>query len=208
MHKNIIFGQYRQKNSAVHSIDPRVKLACLVILSIFIFIMDSAYQFIVMTSFIVLISAVSGMSIRNFFSNMRNFYFIFGFIIIMYLIFSPYEIAKGIFSVWRFFLLVSMSFIFSFTTEISDIVASMQFFSMPLKAFGVKPRNIAVMVSIAIRFVPAMFVSFEKLREAMLARLADFRNPSHIRLVVVVLMEKMMRTASNLADAMHSRLYN
>ena len=67
MHKNIIFGQYRQKNSAVHSIDPRVKLACLVILSIFIFIMDSAYQFIVMTSFIVLISAVSGMSIRNFF---------------------------------------------------------------------------------------------------------------------------------------------
>ena len=64
------------------------------------------------------------------------------------------------------------------------------------------------MISIAIRFVPSMFVAMEKTREAMLSRLADFKKIKHIRLFMIVMLEKMMKSSSNLSDAMQSRLYN
>ena len=80
--------------------------------------------------------------------------------------------------------------------------------SKPLKVFGIKPRNIATMISIAVRFIPVMFINFEKTREAMLSRLADFRKMKNIKLVVILMLHKMLKSASSLSDAMYSRLYN
>ena len=78
----------------------------------------------------------------------------------------------------------------------------------PLSIVGIKPRNAALMVSITIRFVPVMFINLERLKEAMLARLANFRKLSRIKLLVLALLERMFKSASNVSDAMQSRLYN
>ena len=88
------------------------------------------------------------------------------------------------------------------------MVTAIEKLTKPLKTFNIKPRNIATMISIAIRFVPSMFVAMEKTREAMLSRLADFKKIKHIRLFMIVMLEKMMKSSSNLSDAMQSRLYN
>ena len=131
-----------------------------------------------------------------------------GSLLLMYAIFSSNRIEEGIIVLWRFLLLILISFVLTYTTPLSNLTAAIEKLSKPLKIFGVKPRNIAIMISIAIRFFPVMFVCLERLREAMLARLADFRKLRSIKILVIALLENMFASASTLSDAMMARLYN
>jgi energy-coupling factor transport system permease protein len=126
----------------------------------------------------------------------------------MYVIFSINKIDEGIIVLWRFLLLILISFVLTYTTPLPDLTAAIEKLSKPIRIFGVKPRNVAVMISIAIRFIPVMFVCLERLREGMLARLADFRRLSNIKILVIALLENMFASASTLSDAMMARLYN
>jgi len=126
----------------------------------------------------------------------------------MYAIFSPEQFALGLIAIWRFFVLVVLSLIFTFTTTISSITASIENLLRPLKIFGIHSRNAAVMTAVTLRFIPVMFLSLEKLREAMLARLANLRKTKNIRLMMLAMLEKMFKSAHNLSCAMQARLYN
>jgi energy-coupling factor transport system permease protein len=101
-----------------------------------------------------------------------------------------------------------ISMLLTYTTTIQNLIIAIEKLSKPLKVFSIKPRNIAVMISVAVRFIPVMFIHFERAREAMLSRIANFRRTKNIKLLVTIVLEKMLKSASNLSDAMYSRLYN
>ena len=208
MIKGISLGQYRHKESVIHFLDARIKISYVILLSIISFSIKSSFYIAVFTSFILLILLLAKIDLKSFAKNLRPFYLIFVFILLMYILFSPNQIKLGLIAVWRFFILISISMLLTFTTKLSDIVGAIEKLSRPLKIFKIKPRNIAVMISIAIRFIPVMFINFERAREAMLSRLANFRKLKHIKLLILVVLERMLKSASNLSDAMHSRLYN
>ena len=126
----------------------------------------------------------------------------------MYLLFSRNQLLLGTIYLWRFLMLIIISLLLTYTTTVSDLITAIEKLSKPLKIFNIKPRNIAVMISVAIRFIPVMFISLEKTREAMLSRLVNFRKIKYLKLLVLLLLEKMLKSASNLSDALHSRLYN
>jgi len=105
-------------------------------------------------------------------------------------------------------MLLIISFVLTYTTTTSSLVAAVENLAKPLRLFGIKPRNVALMISMAMRFVPAMFISLSRAREAMASRLADFRKFRHIKLMVFSLLEGMLKSASTLSDALQSRLYN
>jgi len=199
MIKMLTFGQYVDKSSIIHNLDARLKLIYVVLLSILVFFIHNLKEIIILSAFITTILSLSRISLNSLIKNLRPFYFASIFILIMYLLFARSQLIFGILAIWRFLMLVLISLIFTFTTKISG---------KPLKAFNIKPRNIATMISIAIRFVPSMFVAMEKTREAMISRLADFKKIKHINRFMVVMLEKMLRSASNLSDAMQARLYN
>ena len=208
MLKRLTFGQYRSKNSVLHSLDARIKIIYIVVLGILSFAIKSKFEIIVFSLFIVCVVLLSKMSLNELVKNLRPFYFIFIFLLLMYLIFSRSQIILGLRYIWRFLMLIIMSMLLTYTTTIRDLIAAIENLSKPLKIFKIKPRNIAVMISVAVRFIPLMFIRFEKTREAMVSRLADFRKIRHVKLLVLNLLEKMLKSASNLSDAMHSRLYN
>ena len=208
MIKRLTFGQYRSKNSVIHSLDARIKIIYVVVLGILSFTIRSKFEIIVFSLFMLYIVLSSKMGLNELIKNLKPFYFIFIFLLLMYLIFSRSQIILGIAYTWRFLMLIMISMLLTYTTSIQSLIAAIEKLSMPLKIFRIKPRNIAVMIAVAVRFVPVMFVNFEKIREAMLSRLANLRKIKHIKILVMLLLERMMKSASNLCDAMHSRLYN
>ena len=125
----------------------------------------------------------------------------------MYALFSRNNLEQGIVAIWRFLILIIISFLLTFTTPISNIIVAIEKLTKPLKILKIKPRNIAIMISMTIRFIPVMFINLERLKEAMLARLANFRKLKFIKIMVLSLLERLFKSASTLSDAMQARLY-
>ena len=208
MIKKFLFGQYIYKNSVIHRLDTRIKILHVLFLSIFIFYIDNITEILIFSFFIILIVLLSKLEIKTLNNNLRPFYIIFVFIIMMYVIFSRSQLEQGFVVAWRFLMLMITSIILTFSTTISSMISAIEKLLKPLKIIKLKPRNTAVMISIAIRFVPVMFLNFNKLKESMLARLANFNKLNHIKILILTLLEKMLKSASTLSDAMQSRLYN
>ena len=208
MIRKLLFGQYKYKNSLIHTIDPRAKLVYVFLLSVFIFTINDFSDALIFSLFIIIIILLSKLGINDIINGLRPFFFIFVFILLMYLIFSRNKLEQGLIAIWRFLMLITVSLILTFTTSISSLIIAIEKLAKPLKILNMKPRNIAVMISATIRFVPLMFLHMERLKEAMLARLANFRRLKYIKLIMLALLERMFKSASNLSDAMQSRLYN
>ncbi len=208
MLNKLYFGQYRDKETILHSLDPRIKMIYIFVLSILAFLSNNIKEIIFFSLFILLCMLLAKINIKTVFKGLRPFYFVFVFILTMYIVFSPNQLTHGFIAIWRFLMFILISLILTFTTPISSLVLALEKLSKPLKIFGIKPRNIATMVSIAIRFIPVMFVNFEKIREAMISKLADFKKIKHIKILIMLMLNKMLNSASNLSDAMYSRLYD
>ncbi len=208
MIKKFTFGQYRDKSSAIHHLDARIKIIYVIVLGILSFTIRAKADIFIFSLFVLMIVVLAKIGLRDLLSNLRPFYLIFVFLLAMYLIFSRDQIVLGLVYLWRFLMLIIISLLLTFTTKISDLIAAIERLSKPLRIFGIKPRNLAMMISVAVRFIPVMFVYFERAREAMISRLANLRKLSHMKVLVVLLLEKMLKSASNLSDSMYSRLYD
>ena len=203
-----LFGQYKHRNSIIHKLDSRLKLFYVIILSILVFTIEDSLSILIFSSFIVIVILLSKLSAEDLIKGLRPFFFIFIFLLLMYLLFSRNKLEQGLITIWRFLILVIISLILTFTTTISSLVIAIEKLIKPLRILNIKPRNIAVMISVAIRFIPVMFINLERLKEAMLARLANLKKFKYIRLIITALLERMFKSASNLSDAMESKLYN
>ena len=208
MLKNLLFGQYVYKKSIIHNLDTRLKLLYVIILSISVFLIEDFSKILVFSFIILLVVLLSKLKPMDVIKGLKPFYYIFVFIFVMYIIFSKNKLEQGIITIWRFLMLISISLILTFTTTVSSLITAIEKMIKPLKFLNAKPRNVATMISIAIRFVPVMFLNMEKLKMAMLARLANFKRLKHIKLLIIALLERMLKSASTLSDAMQSRLYN
>ena len=208
MLRNLLFGQYNYKKTLVHSLDPRLKLSYVIALSILIFVINEFAKILIFSFFILIIALLSKLNAKSLIKNVRPFLFILIFIFLMYLIFSRNKLIQGIIAIWSFLMLIVISFILAYTTPISGLTTAIERLIKPLKILNLNPRNIAVMISITIKFIPVMFINLERLEQAMLSRLVNFRKLKNVRLLLLVLLEKMFKSASNLSDAMQARLYN
>ncbi len=208
MIKILSIGQYSYKASIIHKLDPRLKLIYVLLLSSLIFFIDKTHQILIFSLSIIIIILLSKLKIKKLFASLRPFYVIFIFLFFMYLIFSRNRLQNGLITIWRFLMLLVISFLLTYTTTLSNLITAIEKLIKPLKIIKVKPRSIAVMISITVRFVPVMFDNLERLKESMLSRAANFRKLKHIKLLILKLLENLFKSASNLSDAMQARLYN
>ncbi|HLC61397.1 MAG TPA: energy-coupling factor transporter transmembrane component T [Candidatus Nanoarchaeia archaeon] len=208
MIRQLTLGQYRFKDSIIHRLDPRLKLIFVVAYSILIFAADSTIKIMLFSVLALVLALSAGIEIMELILNLRAYYSFMIFIILMYVIFARNQFVQGLLVIWRFFMLAVISYVLTYSTSISMLVAALERLGRPLKIFGIKPRNIAVMISATIRFIPVMFINFERARDAIKSRLGDFKKLKTIKMLMLALIEKMLKSASNLSDAMQARLYN
>ncbi|MEK6983242.1 MAG: energy-coupling factor transporter transmembrane component T [Nanoarchaeota archaeon] len=207
MIKQLNFGQYRHKNSLIHLLDPRVKILSVLFLSILIFTI-SGYEILIFTIFVIILLILSKIDLMNLVFNLKVFYSFMLFMLIMYLLFARNQIQDGLLVIWRFFMVILLSYVLTYSTTLSMLIAAVEKLAIPLSLFGVKPRNIGVLISATIRFIPVMFVNASRAKDAINSRLGSFKEVKTVKIFMVLLLERMLKSASNLADAMYSRLYN
>ena len=207
MLKKLTFGQYAHKDSIIHKLDPRIKILAVIALSAAAFLLETYYKFAMFSLFVLLLIILSKINFSSLIRNLRPFFFIFVFILLMYIFFSRNQLDQGIRTIWRFILFIIIASILTFTTTITSMITAIEKLSAPLKLIKINPRTIALLIALTIRFVPALFLYADRIKDARLARLGSLKSPKHIKLLFLPLLDRIFKSASTLSDAMVSRGY-
>src|SRR3989344_9033848 len=100
MIKKLTFGQFMDRNSFIHSLDARLKLIYVILLSILAFLIQNLKEIMIFSAFILITALISKISFNDLIKNLRPFYYASVFILIMYLLFSRSQLILGILAIW------------------------------------------------------------------------------------------------------------
>lgn len=221
------FGQYVCSDSPVHRLDPRVKVLSVVALSI-ITLKASLYSALLISAFIVLMGTTARLTVRRFMDSLKPLVPFLAVLFALHLLLTDGApllnvlpgvavtsegLRRGILTTWQFAALVAVASILTLTTSPSELISGVERLLRPFGKIGVPSHDIAVMISLALRFVPTLLAEAEKMKKAQLSRGADFSQGNIIRRIkaiaalAVPLVLGSFRRAEELARAMEGRGY-
>ncbi|WP_332696659.1 energy-coupling factor transporter transmembrane component T family protein [Halalkalibacter lacteus] len=228
MLQNVIIGQYVSTSSILHRLDPRSKLLCVFLLVFIIFLANNWIAntiVIVFTSSMVVLSKVP---ILFIYKGVRPILWLILFTFILHLFltregdvifrlgfFTLYEEAlrQGIFIAIRLITIIMLTSLVTLTTRPIDLTDGLEQLFSPLKKIGLPAHELALMMSISLRFIPTFMQETEKIMKAQMARGVDFTSgPFRQRIkaflpLLVPLFISAFNRAEELALAMESRGY-
>jgi energy-coupling factor transport system permease protein len=224
----IVIGQYIPGNSILHRLDPRAKLLFVFAFLFLIFFANNVPTYVILYLFLIGAIWLSRISPKIFLGALKPVLFIIvltsilhltltqgGQVVLVTPIFTVYEegIRQAVFNSSRFLILVGVASLLSFTTSSLDLTDALEHLLGPLKRIRVPVHELALMMSIALRFIPTLWEETEKIKKAQLARGADLesgnvfkRLKSYIPIFIPLFLSS-FRRAEELAMAMESRAY-
>jgi biotin transport system permease protein/energy-coupling factor transport system permease protein len=221
-------GEYVAWDSPVHRRDPRVKIIGVIALSIII-LQVNFIGLLAATSMAIAVSQLAHIPFKSLLRTLRPVLLFFFCLFLMYLFFTPGDpippfpigpvqisyngLYLGLIQVWKFLLLVAAASILTMTTPQPEITIGLERMLRPIKIIGISSHDIAMMVSLALRFIPTLLDEMNSISEAQLARGANF-NPRRIsgRIKAIThlaapLSLSIFRRCDELVDAMEARGY-
>ncbi len=229
MFQNVIIGQYIPGRSLMHHLDARAKLIAVFLFVFVIFLANSWVSYGTLFAGALFVFSISGIPIRYIWKGMLPISILILFTFLLHAFFTNegellysfgaftvYSggLEQGFFISMRLFLLVFITSLLTLTTSPIDLTDALEIMLSPLKKIGVPAHDIALMMSIAIRFIPTLLQETEKILKAQAARGADFtkgtvkdRSQAFVSLLVPLFMRAFKR-AEDLAYAMEARGYN
>ena len=228
MLNDITLGQFYPTNSIIHRLDPRMKIVLTVLLVVFLFVADNLYGFILMAALCVLAVIVStipvGYILRSFkpllfiifITCMLNVFLTDGRILWQYSFLKiTYEgVYLAVFMVIRLFLLITVTNLLTLTTSPILLTDGLERLMSPLKKIKVPSHEIAMMMTIALRFIPTLLEETDKIIKAQSARGASFTSGNIFARakamipILIPLFISAFRRADELALAMECRCYS
>lgn len=224
----MIFGRYYPGGSFIHRLDPRLKLVINIIFIVLIFLIKHWYDYLILGGVVLAGVLLSGVSLRFFLRGLRPMLWLILFTVGLQLFFTSGQHVYwqwGVLSVsqeglinatyiaLRFLLIIFMSTLLTLTTQPLAIADGMEYLMRPLKVVHFPVNDVALMLSIALRFVPKLMDETTKIMNAQRARGVDFNNGSLIKRVkaliplLIPLMMSSLDIATDLTTAMISRGY-
>ena len=221
-------GRFYPVASPLHTLDPRAKILATTVLVLGLFLVDSIAGFLVVASAVAGLVAASGIPAGSFLRILRPVAFIVALTVLFQVLFSregatlvewgPLEVHSGglrlgLFLGLRILLLVSAAGLLTATTAPVAVADGIEDLLSPLKRLRFPAHEVAMMMTIALRFIPTLGEEAEKITKAQAARGADFSKGGPLRRaralvpVLVPLTVGAFRRADELADAMESRGY-
>lgn len=224
---NMVLGQYVPRNSIIHKMDPRVKIVLVFIYMITLFFVENIFYFLLMFIYIFLIIKMASLSFFKILKSLKSIIFILAFTTIIHIFSTPGQvlvsfwglnitqegILNAIFIGVRLTLLVIGTSYLTLTTSTTKLTDGIESLLSPLKVIKFPAHELAMMMSIALRFIPTLFDEANKIRKAQLARGAEFDSGNIIKKaksmvpLLVPLFINAFRRAGELAVAMESRGY-
>ncbi len=222
-------GQFYPMASPLHELDPRAKILGTALLAVGLFAVDSVAGFLVVAAVVVLLVAASRVPPGLFLGSLRPVAFIVALTVLFQVFFSregatllqwgPVEVhaggvSAGIFLALRIVLLVSTAALLTATTAPVALADGIEDLLSPLKRLRFPAHELAMMTTIALRFIPTLQEEARKITRAQAARGADFSEGGLVRRaralvpILVPLTVGAFRSADELAEAMESRGYS
>jgi energy-coupling factor transport system permease protein len=228
MIKDITIGQYVPGDSFIHRLDPRIKIILSFMFIINLFLINNFKGYIFVLAFIISIVLISKLSFKYLYKGLKPIFILLlitallnmfmttgGRIIFQWWIFRLYEegLKTAIFMVLRLVFLIMGTSILTLTTSPIELTDGIEKLLNPFKKIGVPAHELAMMMTIALRFIPTLMDETDKIMKAQMARGADFESgnifakaKSLIPLLVPLFISS-FRRADELAMAMEARCY-
>ena len=229
MLKDITLGQYFPGNSVIHRLDPRTKLIMLVVYIVALFLAVSWVSYGVMLLFLLAAIKISAIPLKSIVRGMKPLALILVFTGILNLFFTTGEgeplvdfwfitiyqegLTRAFFMVIRILMLISGTFLLTYTTSPIALTDGLESLMGPLKKLHVPVHEPSMMMCIALRFIPTLIEETDKIMSAQKARGADFESGNLIDKakalipILVPLFISAFRRADELATAMECRCY-
>ncbi len=231
--KNITFGQYYPADSLIHRMDPRAKLIMAFLYIVVVFLCKNVLAFALLVSSVIALALLSKLPIRMILGTLKPV-----LVILLFTAFINIFMTKGTpetlltpegwwikiytdglwnaaFMVLRIMALLAATGIFlTFTTTPIALTDAMERVFSPLKVLHIPVHDLAMMSSIALRFIPTLSEETEKIMNAQKARGADFQSGGLIKRakallpIFIPLLGSAMKRADELANAMDCRCYH
>ncbi|MBR5597546.1 MAG: energy-coupling factor transporter transmembrane protein EcfT [Lachnospiraceae bacterium] len=227
MLKDITLGQYYQTESVLHRLDPRVKLVGTIVYIISLFLVNNVWGYLVAALFLAAMIKLSNVPFKFMVKGMRAILFLLLLTVVFNIFLTP---GEALITVWKLtitkegirlaimmairlsFLIIGSS-VMTLTTTPNNLTDGMEKLMASLRKIKVPVHEIAMMMSIALRFIPILMEETDKIMKAQIARGADFESGNIMKKakalvpLLVPLFISAFRRANDLAMAMEARCY-
>ena len=228
MIRDITIGQYYPAKSILHRLDPRVKLVSTLLYLISLFLFKSIPGYIVATAFLITVIQMSKVPISFFVKGLKPIIMLLLITVLFNLFLTRdgdvlfhawiFTITEGglrtaVYMAIRLIYLIIGSSLMTFTTTPNELTDGIESLLHPLNKIRVPVHEVAMMMSIALRFIPILLEETDKIMKAQIARGADLENGNIIQRaknmipILVPLFVSAFRRANDLAMAMEARCY-
>ena len=227
MIRDITIGQYYPTDSVLHRLDPRVKLTGTLLFIVSLFLFHSFFGYIAVTLFLFSMIKLSQVPFRFIVRGLKAIIILLLFTLLFNLFLTPGEpifefgfiditkegLKSAGFMAIRLIYLIIGSSLMTFTTTPNQLTDGLEKLMHPLHHIKVPVHEIAMMMSIALRFIPILLEETDKIMKAQMARGADFETGGIIKRakslipLLVPLFVSAFRRANDLAMAMEARCY-
>ena len=230
MLKDVTIGQFFPGDSAVHRLDPRVKIVLTIAFIVTLFLAAGPISYAIVIAFLAVIIGISHISPKIVVRGLKPILFIVVFTALLNLFYTPsptgdylwqwgflhisWEGVKvAFFMVLRLMLLIIATSMLTYTTSPIQLTDGLERLLGPLKKLHAPVHELSMMMSIALRFIPTLIEETEKIISAQKARGADFESGNILQRakamvpILVPLFISAFRRADELATAMECRLY-
>ena len=228
MLSEITLGQYFPGISFIHRLDPRTKILATLIYIVAIFLADTPLAYGIFIGFAALVVAVAKLPVGLVFKSLKPIWIIILITMVIHMFTAPGEtvvfswkifkiteegLILGTKMALRLILLLLFSSVLTFTTSPIVLTDGIEKLLRPFKCIGVPAHELAMMMTIALRFIPTLLEETDRIMKAQTARGADFSSGNLIERaknmlpLLVPLFVSAFRRAEELAIAMESRCY-
>lgn len=227
MLKDITIGQYFPGDTMIHRLDPRIKI---IIISLFIaslFFINSFIPYIFILGFILLVIKISKVPLKFILKGIKPLFFIIlitftinvfmtkGEVLVELgpLVVTKEGLSQAVFMALRLVFLITGTSLLTLTTSPIVLTDGIEKLLSPFKRIGLPAHELAMMMTIALRFIPTLLEETDKIMKAQMARGADFESGNILRRaknlvpLLVPLFINAFRRADELATAMEARCY-
>ncbi|QTJ34022.1 energy-coupling factor transporter transmembrane component T family protein [Dolosigranulum pigrum] len=228
MMDKLIFGRYVTGDSLIHRLDPRAKLLSTILFVVIIFLANNWMTYLGLALFVGLGIYLSDIKLSFFINGVKPLIWLILFTVLLQVVFTAGDkvlfswwviviskegLVNGAFIFMRFVLIIFMTTLLTLTTMPMSLTEAIEYLLHPGKKIGVPVHEIALMLSIALRFVPTLMDETEKIMNAQRARGIDFgegnlyNQMKSIVPMLIPLFVSSINRAEELATAMEARGY-
>ncbi|WP_071027741.1 energy-coupling factor transporter transmembrane component T family protein [Peptoniphilus raoultii] len=227
MFKDITIGQYFPGESIVHKFDPRLKIITMIFFIVTLFFIKTFPPYALVVAYLLLIIQLAKLPLKIVLRGLRplrwiilitfviNVFFLPGEMLFKFWIFTITKegLRQALLMAIRLIFLVLGTSLLTYTTSPIELTDGIESLLSPFKKFGMPSHEIAMMMTIALRFIPTLIEETDKIMKAQMARGADFESGNlfsrakNLVPLLVPLFINSFRRADELATAMEARCY-